>query len=917
MVSANDESRSDLLLRAEIRLLGDILGGVIREQEGKRFFDLVEFFRLSSKTLRTRPQDALKKRVTRALRSLDIATVRKLVRAFSIYFQLVNIAEQHHRIRRLRDDRHKGPGAAPAGSIRHTLQTARKRKVTAAEMRRFLQTVFVSPVFTAHPTEALRRTVLDKHAVIWGSLERMERMERMELLPDERRRERDEVTRVVTSLWQSEETRKYDITPMDEVTNGLYYFKNVLPEALPAFYEEFEAALRDTYPSLADELPSFVRFGSWIGGDRDGNPFVTADVTWAALLKQSAAAVDLYLREVEALYGEHSESATQVPVSPELRQRVERDMERADAPLPSYIRNRSELYRLHLSHIHRKLTNFRKRGDSSGSSFRYAGSGEFLDDLRAMEASLRSNKGMVQSRGPLRRLIRLAETYGFHLATLDVRQHRRVHTAALTELCAAAGVEYGRFTDAERQRWLSGALTGGTFVPTDHAALSAGSAEVLKTFAVMKRALDEIDPSSVRSYIISMTESPADVLEVLYLAALSGLSGRLDIVPLFETIGDLRASETVMEGLYTDPAYRAHLASRRNRQEIMLGYSDSSKDGGIVTSNWELYKTQRSLSKHAARHGIDWMFFHGRGGTVGRGGGPEFQAIMALNGRSINGRIKITEQGEVISLKYSHAAVAQRTLELTASAMLLKFFDKTNLSKTRVAKHPEWMVTMEEASQRAFRRYRSVVYDDPALARYYFAATPLREITRMRIGSRPAKRVDSERIEDLRAIPWVFAWMQSRHNLPGWLGVDAMTGGTPDVTTALRSMYRNWDFFKALTDNVQMIMAKSDMDIAGEYAELAGGEGFRAVYETLREASRRSAEAVLAVSGERRLLESNPVLQRSIRLRNPYVDPLSFMQIELLRRLRRQRLPEEQRRELDDAMFLCINGIAAGLRNTG
>jgi phosphoenolpyruvate carboxylase len=393
----------------------------------------------------------------------------------------------------------------------------------------------------------------------------------------------------------------------------------------------------------------------------------------------------------------------------------------------------------------------------------------------------------------------------------------------------------------------------------------------------------------------------------------------INIVPLFETIGDLRTSVSIMERLYVNPAYRQHLTMRNNHQEIMLGYSDSSKDGGIVTSNWELYKAQRALAKCSKKYSIDWMFFHGRGGTVGRGGGPEFQAVMALNGHSINGKIKITEQGEVISLKYSHKEIAQRTLELTTSAMLLKYFDKTNLHKIKVAGHPQWLETMSVISQDCYEQYRSVVYDDPDLVQYYCQATPLKEITKMKIGSRPAKRTDTERIEDLRAIPWVFAWMQSRHNLPGWLGVDGITEHKATTRiAALQRMYTHWNFFRVMIDNIQMIVAKADFDIAKHYAELVHPTALRdGTYSRLRDHFEQTKELLIKISGQKNILDNNAVLQRSIMLRNPYVDPLSLMQVELLKRLRSEMLSDAERKDLEEVIFLCINGIAAGLRNTG
>lgn len=915
---------SDSILRSTIRVLGNTLGEVIREQEGSSFFALEEYIRTSTKEYRSTHHEEIRRALTKKIGALSTASMRKLIRAFSTYFQLVNIAEQHHRLQRMREQKLNGTAHYPQGSLRHTLQYAKKRKVTAAEMQRFLSRLFISPVFTAHPTESLRRTVLEKHSRIW---EILEEFDRTDLLHSEKNELHISLKRNITSLWQTEETRSYDITPLDEVTNGLFYFTQVLQKTIPAFYKELEHALSETYPTLVEKVPSFLQFGSWIGGDRDGNPYVTAEVTWATMKRQSHAVIDLYLRLMDDLYIVRSESKKNVSVLPDLEESIAYEIEQRNEIHPPGIRNKDEVYRIKIALMYRKLLRCKKRLDGTlpPGEEAYASSEGFLKDLNLLKRSLENNKGASLTGGTLYELIRNVETFGFHLAALDIRQHKKVHTAAVTEIYAQSMVRYSGFNDLERLEWLTKALTDDVNFSIDESQLSASTLEILATFRTIKKGLDEIDRRAVRSYIISMTECPADVLEVLLLMKLTGLYSpsssvsRLNIVPLFETIGDLRGSVGIMEQLYTNPAYSRHLSYRSMQQEIMLGYSDSSKDGGIVTSNWELYKAQRALSKCSAKHHVDWMFFHGRGGTVGRGGGPEFQAVMALNGHSINGKIKITEQGEVISLKYSHTQIAQRTLELTTSAMLLKYFDKTNLHRIKVAQHPQWLETMAGVSEQCFTQYRDVVYNEPDLVRYYFKATPLREITRMKIGSRPAKRMNTERIEDLRAIPWVFAWMQSRHNLPGWLGIDTILDGPNKVSLAsLRSMYKHWNFFRVLIDNMQMIMAKADLDIARHYAGLVEPAELRDhIYSVLRDRFERTRSVLIRISDQKGILDNNPVLQRSIVLRNPYVDPLSLMQVELLKRIRRKSITETQMRELEEAIFLCINGIAAGLRNTG
>ena len=923
MNTASPVRSTDALLRSNIRLLGTILGDVIHEQEGKRLFDLVEQIRRLTKNFRNTHNKNDEQALKHIFESLNVATMRKLIRAFSTYFQIVNIAEQHHRIQRMREQKKHGASHYPAGSIRHTLHLAKKKKVSVAEMRKFLSTLYISPVFTAHPTEALRRTVLEKHSRIWGVLEQFDSKD---LLPEERSDLLQSIKRNVTSLWQTEETRSYDITPLDEVTNGMFYFSQVLQQAIPSFYQEFERALEETYPTLVHEIPSFIHFGSWIGGDRDGNPFVTSETTWAALKRQANTIIDIYIKMIDDLYVVRSESSKIVSVNQDLMDSIETEIN-TNEPFPSSIRNKNEVYRTKIAIAYRKLLRYKKKLDGTlpSNETTYNSSKEFLHDLELIRKSLVDNKGEALSKGTLQQLIRNVETFGFHLATLDIRQHKKVHTASIHEIGMQHSINYSGMSDNDRSDWLTKTLLNTAKLNLDENVLSEQTKEVLSTFKTIRRALNEIDDRAIRSYVISMTESTADVLEVLFLMKLTGLFSlkegfsKLNIVPLFETIGDLRASISIMQKLYTNSAYTKHLALRNNHQEIMLGYSDSSKDGGIITSTWELYKAQRALAKCSSDHHIDWMFFHGRGGTVGRGGGPEFQAVMALNGHSINGKIKITEQGEVISLKYSHKEIAQRTLELTTSAMLLKYFDKTNQSKIKLAKHPQWLTMMEAISQESFESYRRVVYDDPNLVRYYFQATPLKEITRMKIGSRPARRVNTERIEDLRAIPWVFAWMQSRHNLPGWLGVNVGLGKKKTISLpAMQTMYTHWAFFKAMIDNIQMIVAKADFDIARNYAGLVQPTALgETIHSTLRDLFEQTKKGIISVSKQNFLLENNQMLQRSITLRNPYVDPMSYMQVELLKRLREEKLSEESRRELEEVMFLCINGIAAGLRNTG
>jgi phosphoenolpyruvate carboxylase len=719
------------------------------------------------------------------------------------------------------------------------------------------------------------------------------------------------------------------------VYNGLYYFRNVLYETIPKFYRELERSARRAYPDWKSPIPSFLRFGSWIGGDRDGNPFVTADATWKTLQRQSKTILDLHLNAVDELFVEYSESAKVVGRSDELLQSIRND--KTMLGKPAQVRNDDEVYRVKLAYIYRRLQ-FRihyAEDDASHAELMYRSSSELLDDLHILDRSLRSHKGELQADGLLKDLIRNVETFGFHLATLDIRQHRTVHTDTISELISQRGAEYPTRNSEERERWLTEEILKQGVPSFDESKLSPMSAETLAVFRKIKRAQTEIDEHAVRSYVISMTESAADVLEVLYLMKCTGLfstdsrqtTSSLDIVPLFETTKDLDTAPETTERLYRNDAYRRHLESRGRRQEIMIGYSDSTKEGGIVTSHWALYKAQRHLTKVSQLAGIDWIFFHGRGGTVGRGGGPEYEAILSQPPHSLNAKIKITEQGEVISLKYAHPAIAQRSLELTTSAMLMGNIPNARLDPEFDKNRTRWFGAMDEIAEQSHTAYRCTVYGEKEFVKYFAQATPIEEIMKLQIGSRPAKRIETERIEDLRAIPWTFGWMQSRHVLPGWLGAGEglkkfLFAESSALNTKrlklLRQMYRRWQTFRSLIDNMQMILEKGDFIIAREYASLVKPKELgERIYENLKSQFDTTQKMILLITDQKEILENNEMLRRSIQLRNPYVDPLSYIQIELLRRLHGKSLLQTDQNDIEQAIFLSINGIAAGLRNTG
>ncbi|MGE5315384.1 MAG: phosphoenolpyruvate carboxylase [Acidobacteriota bacterium] len=922
---------SDRPMREMVRLLGNLLGEVIVEQEGRGLFDLEELIRTTTKALRRRHRRSLEQQLRSTIAGMNPGSMAKIVRAFTIYFQLVNIAEQRDRLRSIVSQSMGDASGFPHGSIRHTLDTLKKEGVTAGELSQILSRLRLKPVFTAHPTEALRRTVLEKHAQIWTLLGALEAPS----LPHDRCEEiLLGLKAQITSLWQTEETRPYDLTPLDEVTNGLHYFRTIMTRAVPSYYREFERSLSHVYPEYEGRVPSFIRFGSWIGGDRDGNPFVTSAITWKTLVLHTETICEMYTGVLDALYHERSESAKLVGVSDELRAIVAEGYARSKQSQPKVIRNDNEVYRKFIALMHLKLVNFRKNVSGEVKSYdnTYRSAAEFLDDLYTFDASLRANKGGVIADGLLRDLIRLVETFGFHLAGLDIRQHRVVHTQTVAEIARALGTDYDAFSNSEREQWLTEQLLSDAALRVDEAALSEQSREAISVFRTVALAHARIARRSIGSYIVSMTKSAADILEVLFLMKLTGLyaaapdgtvTSSLHVVPLFETIEDLRGSSELMKSLYLNAAYSRHLDARKRLQEIMVGYSDSGKDGGILTSHWELYHAQRRLAACAREHQVDWMFFHGRGGVVGRGGGPEYEAIASLPSGSVNYKIKITEQGEVIALKYAYEEIARRSLELSSSAMITVHTRKPDAAFA--SRQSAFHKAMDEMSAYGYASYRGTVYEQPEFVQYFLQATPLREISRLKIGSRPARRTVSEKIEDLRAIPWVFSWMQSRHVLPGWLGVEDgveryldADGESGERLALIRSMYGKWSFFETMINGIQMVLSKGDFGIAREYASLVEPEELRTkIFDDLEARYTRTITAVCRLTDQKALLDNNPQLQRSFQLRNPYIDPMSYIQVEVMRRLRSDTLSDEARAALEEVMFLCINGIAAGLRNTG
>lgn len=916
-------------LPSTIRFLGDLLGRVIREQAGLPLFELEERVRTLAKELRAGGDVALDDEMERVIRAVSTDEARGLVKAFSAYFALVNLSEQLQRAWVLRDRALACPDEPAAESIAEAIAELRRRGVTAESVQRWLDGASIRPVFTAHPTEARRRTTLEKLRRIADAVSRRDDPT---LLPAEIDVIERRVAEEVMSLWQSDEVRVVKPTVIDEVKNGLYYFEAALADLAPDLHRDLEKALRESYPEHAFRVPAIVKFGSWMGGDRDGNPYVTAEATVEAVRLLRVSAVEHALRRVEDLSRRLSASTRHVPISDELARSLAEDAARSPRVADIVARrNPHEPYRqkctyirerlMHsLGHASRHVPEWGRDADPTGDhESRYLCASELTDDLRVMDRSLRENVGAVVADGALYDVIRQIEVFGLHTATLDLRQHSDRHTAALAEVLAGAGVcdDYRALDEPARVALLSRELSSRRPLIPLRLAYGPETTEVIETFRAAAAVLEQLSPEAIESYVISMTQGASDILAVLLLAKEAGLyapdekTSRLHLVPLFETVTDLAHAATVVDACLEVPAYRDHLALRGDLQEVMIGYSDSNKDAGFVAANWGLYQAQRDLSQLARRRGVRLRLFHGRGGSIGRGGGPANRAILAQPPGSVGNTIKITEQGEVIADRYGLPVLAQRHLEQVVNAVLRAAFAPDDPIPAA------WEGALGALAADARAHYRALVYENPNFIHYFRSATPIAEISRLKIGSRPASRKNSGRIEDLRAIPWVFGWMQSRHTLPGWYGLGFALERAKDSLDVLREMYRRWPFFRAMIDNAQMILGKADLKVAAHYAELCEDAAVRGeIFGMIEAEYRRTVDMICAVAEIPALLDAAPVLQRSIALRNPYVDPMSVVQVELLRRLRAA--PDgADHTALEDAILLSINGIAAGLKNTG
>jgi len=918
----------------DIRLLGRILGDVIRAQEGREAYELVEQIRKLSVAFRRDADHEANKALKKLLKGLSGERAVSVIRAFTYFSHLANLAEDRHHIRRRAI--HERAGHTQEGSIDVALQRLRWAGITPRTISQTLAHSHVSPVLTAHPTEVQRKSILDAERDIAHLLAERDAIKaraaavnanKDALSPKELAANELQIRARVMQLWQTRLLRFTKLTVADEIENALSYYEATFLREIPKLYADLEAAL-DGQP-----VASFLRMGQWIGGDRDGNPNVTADTLDHALRRQCEVALRHYLTEVHYLGSELSLSAMLVPVGPEMQALAERS--------PDHNEHRQdEPYRRALTGMYARLAATLKQltgGDAARHAVApqnpYASAEEFLDDLRVIHASLCSHHCEALAAMRLQPLMRAVEVFGFHLATVDLRQSSDKHEEVVAELLATARIEkhYAKLDEHARRALLLSLLGDARPLRVPGADYSAHTTSELVIFETARRLRALLGAQAIRHYIISHTETVSDLLEVLLLQKEVGLMrGTLDaaptvdliVVPLFETIEDLRNAAPIMREFYDLPGMARLVQRSGAEQDIMLGYSDSNKDGGIFTSNWELYRAEIALvslfDQLASSHNIQLRMFHGRGGTVGRGGGPSYQAILAQPPGTVRGQIRLTEQGEVIGSKYANPEIGRRNLETLVAATL----EATLLQPTKPATRA-FLDAAAELSEASMAAYRALVYGTPDFTDYFFGATPLRELTQLNIGSRPASRKALQKIEDLRAIPWSFSWGQCRLTLPGWFGfgsaVEAFLSkadgpGKKAQLALLQKMYRQWPFFRTLLSNMDMVLAKSDLALASLYAELVSDKRLRTrIFGAIEAEWHRTADALTQITGEKNRLEGNPALARSIRHRFPYIDPLHHLQVELIRRYREGKADERVQR----GIHISINGIAAGLRNTG
>jgi phosphoenolpyruvate carboxylase len=904
-------------LRDDVRVLGQLLGDTLVEQSGPELLDLVEQVRALA--IADRERDApVGAALVEAIASLPLDVMENLVRSFTLYFYLVNAAEENHRLRSLRQRTLANPEETRPESIAAAIRQAKSAGVTAEAIQAFLNELRISPVLTAHPSEARRRTILQhlqRLARLIGDLDQAS--DRVEL--------HARIKETLTLIWQTDQVRVTRPTPFDEIRTSLFFFDHTLLDVVPRIYRDVRDALSGAFPDDEFVVPPFLRFSTWVGGDRDGNPTVTTEVTRGALALHREMALRRYQSDVLALLPILTSSVRRVGVSSELLDLISRKADQLGAAGADLVRTYPvEPYRQLVGLIAEQLSR-----TLAGADGRYTTAQELVGDLEVVSRSLSQHRGGRIARGQLADLVCRVQAFGFHLAELEIRQHSDRHLDAVDEIFRSSAVcaDYRRLTEGERISLLTAELTNPRPLIPRELIFRPSTTEVVELFRAIRNAQDEFGPAACHRYIVSMSHNVSDILAVVLLAKEAGLVdprpdrptvARLQVVPLFEGIDDLVRAPEMLQTLFDVPAYRRLVAANGDEQEIMLGYSDSNKDGGFLSSNAHLHVAQDALADVCRRNGIKIELFHGRGGAIGRGGGPTGRAIAAMSPRALNARLKFTEQGEVVFSRYGNPGIARRHLEQIVNAVLVA-------SLTPRADKPEpgqedREVVLGDLADRSQRAYHELVLGTPGFEAYFRDSTPFPELAQHAIASRPVSRSSAVSLENIRAIPWVFSWTQCRVNLPGWYGVGSAVLGAienrPDLLARLQAFYRDWPVFRSIVDNCQISLATADMAVARLYRDAVADQTVASrIHGMIFDEFEKTRRAVLAITGDGELLGQSQVLLQSIRLRNPYVDPMNVAQATLLRGLRRGRLGGDRRPV--DLVLQTINGIAAGLQTTG
>lgn len=903
---SSDSSAQDKL-RADIKFLTSMLTDIIRQQHGEDLLLKIEEIRTLAKEIRQKQNPFVVESQKKLIDSLSLEQAHYVTRAFTIYFQLLNIAEEVQRIRRLRYYDHD-LDVLQDMSLRKLFKDLQVEGFSKEEIAAFLGGCSIEPVLTAHPTEVKRRTVLEHLFSICGHLIQLDKVQLTVL---EQESITCDIKESLEILWQTAEVRSRKVEVLDEVEHTLFYFDRTIIEMVADIQHKIEREL-----GVGDVEP-FIHFGSWVGADRDGNPNVTAAVTQTTALKQRRLIINFYLNTIEGFIRRFSQSEAYVNVSKKFLDAIERDKN----DLPDLAR---ELQRYEPQEIYRKKFSFIRRRLElvlTGKKGRYLTPGDFMDDLYLVQESLSKNKGFLASSGELNRLIAQVKIFGFHLARLDFRDHSGKIRKTIEDVLGESG--------HDRDVLLEAIYKAKRRVLNAHSPEGRDVLAQFKAFAFLK---EKFDANIVENYILSMTESPADILALFYLAVRQGLihvahkkvkKAQISFVPLFETIDALSRSHQIMEELFELPLYRSYLKARGNVQEIMLGYSDSSKDGGYLAANWNLYQAQKKLFKTAEAYGVELKFFHGKGGTVDRGGGESHRAILGQPYSAAGGRIKITEQGEVVAQKYANPLVAKRNMEQMVSAVVWSNL-VTGRQVKQQGKIKVWEERLEELSGNSFAFYRQLVFGTPGFLQFYHQATPIDVFKISKIGSRPSARSDKQTFDQLRAIPWVFSWLQSRYIISAWYGIgyalEKYVMENASGMHELREMYRQWPFFNSLIHNVQVSLAKTDLYIAQLYSDIVEDEDLRQrIHSAMSEEHERATQAVLLISEQKELLDYHKILKESIRLRNPYVDPLNYLQLRFLQEKKRLSADasDAKRAAIDEILLLTVNGISSGMKSTG